>query len=102
MEGPDHKASVQPDELKAMVKAIRNTEAALGDGIKRASESELENKLVVRKSIVAARDLEAGEVLTETNLAVKRPGTGISPTEWDAVLGKRAKRKFMTDELVEL
>jgi len=102
MEGPDHKASVQPDELKAMVKAIRNTEAALGDGIKRASESELESKLVVRKSIVAAREVEAGEVLTETNLAVKRPGTGISPTEWDAVLGKRAKRKFMTDELVEL
>ena len=102
MEGPDHKASVQPDELKAMVKAIRNTEAALGDGIKRASESEIENKLIVRKSIVAAREVEAGEVLTEANLAVKRPGTGISPTEWDAVLGKRAKRKFMTDELVEL
>jgi len=102
MEGPDHKASVQPDELKAMVKAIRNTEAALGDGIKRPSESELENKLVVRKSIVAAREVEAGEVLTESNLAVKRPGTGISPAEWDVVLGKHAKRKFMTDELVEL
>jgi len=102
MEGPDHKASVQPDELKAMVKAIRNVEMALGDGIKRPSESEIENKLVVRKSIVAAREVEAGEVLTEDNLAVKRPGTGISPAEWDVVLGERAKRKFMTDELVEL
>ena len=102
MEGPDHKASVEPDELEAMVKAIRNVEMALGDGIKRASESELENKLIVRKSIVAAREVEAGEVLTEANLAVKRPGTGISPTEWDAVLGKDAKRKFVKDELVEL
>ena len=102
MEGPDHKASVEPDELEAMVKAIRNVEMALGDGIKRASESEIENKLIVRKSIVAAREVEAGEVLTEANLAVKRPGTGISPTEWDAVLGKGAKRKFMKDELVEL
>ncbi|MHC5060128.1 MAG: N-acetylneuraminate synthase [Planctomycetota bacterium] len=102
MEGPDHKASVEPDELEAMVKAIRNIEMALGDGIKRASKSELENKLVARKSIVAAKEVEAGEVLTEANLAVKRPGTGISPTEWDAVLGKSAKRKFMKDELVEL
>ena len=102
MEGPDHKASVEPDELEAMVKAIRNVEMALGDGIKRASESEIENKLIVRKSIVAAREVEAGEVLTEANLAVKRPGTGISPTEWDAVLGKDAKRKFVKDELVEL
>lgn len=102
MEGPDHKASVQPDELKAMVKAIRNVEMALGDGIKRASESELENKLIVRKSIVAAGEVEAGEVLTESNLAVKRPGTGISPMEWDKVVGRHAKRKFMKDELVEL
>jgi N,N'-diacetyllegionaminate synthase len=102
MEGPDHKASIQPDELEAMVKAIRNVEMALGDGIKRASESELENKLIVRKSIVAAREVEAGEVFTEADLAVKRPGTGISPTEWDAVLGQGAKRKFIKDELVEL
>lgn len=100
MEGPDHKASLDPDELKAMVHAIRNIEEALGNGIKKPSPSELKNKPVARKSIVAARNIQRGEVFTEENLNVKRPGTGISPMRWDEILGKHAQKKYVEDELI--
>jgi N,N'-diacetyllegionaminate synthase len=99
--GPDHKASLEPNELKAMVAAIRNIEQAMGDGIKRASASEAKNKPIARKSLVAARALRAGEVFSETNIAVKRPGTGLSPMRWDEVLGRKAQRDFAPDELIE-
>ena len=100
--GPDHKASLEPDELKSMVDAIRNVEKAMGDGVKRPSTSELKNKSIVRKSLVAARDILEGEIFTESNLTVKRPGTGLLPMLWDEVLGKKAPRGFQTDELIEL
>jgi len=100
--GPDHKASLEPDELKAMVAAIRNIEDALGDGVKRPSSSESKNRAIVRKSVVAARTIRAGEVFGESNLAVKRPGTGVSPMRWDEVVGLPAKRDFEPDELIEL
>ncbi len=102
MEGPDHKASLEPHELKAMVRAIRNIEKAMGDGIKKPSTSEIKNKLIVRKSIVAAKEIKKGEVLSEETLAVKRPGNGMSPLEWDRVIGKRAKRNFTEDEMIEI
>ncbi|MCX6038332.1 MAG: N-acetylneuraminate synthase family protein, partial [Chloroflexi bacterium] len=102
MEGPDHQASLEPSELKAMVSAIRNIERAMGDGIKKPSPSELENKSVVRKSIVALIDICAGEVFSEKNLTNKRPGNGISPMLWDTVLGRRASRDFQQDELIEI
>ncbi len=102
MEGPDHKASLEPDELEAMVKAIRNIEKALGDGIKAPSESEKANIAVARKSIIAADNIKAGDILTEENLTTKRPGTGISPMRWNEVLGTRAVRDFEEDELIEL
>ena len=100
--GPDHKASLEPDELKAMVTAIRNIEQALGDGIKRTSLSEVKNMVIVRKSLVAACVIRAGELFSETNLTVKRPGTGLSPMHWDQVLGRKAPRDFARDELIEL
>lgn len=100
--GPDHKASLEPDELKAMVRAIRNIEQALGDGIKRPSASEAKNKPVARKSLVAACAIPAGEVFSASNLAVKRPGTGLSPMRWDEVLGRKAPRDFALDEMIEL
>jgi len=102
MEGPDHKASLEPHELKAMVRAIRNIEKAMGDGIKKPSTSEIKKKLIVRKSIVAAKEIKKGEVLSEETLAVKRPGNGMSPLEWDRVIGKRAKRNFTEDEMIEI
>jgi len=102
MKGPDHKASLEPDELKAMVHAIRNVEKALGNGIKKPSRSEMKNIRVVRKSIVAAKDIKKGEVFGEDNITVKRPAGGISPMEWDNILGKRAKRDFRGDELIEI
>lgn len=102
MEGPDHKASLEPDQLKAMVDAIRNVEQAIGSAEKHATASETPNKVVARKSIVAARDIAEGEILTEENITVKRPGNGISPMQWDSVLGTRAKRAFRYDELIEL
>ena len=103
MEGPDHKASLEPDELKAMVSAIRNIEHAVGgDGTKHVSESEKKNIAIARKSIVAARDIKAGEVFTEQNLTVKRPGNGISPMKWDEIIGKTAIRDFAEDELIEI
>lgn len=100
--GPDHKASLEPEELKAMVSAIRNIEAALGDGIKRLTPSEARNKPVARKSIVAATEIRKGEVFTANNLTAKRPGTGISPMCWDEVMGRAASRDFAADELIEL
>ena len=102
MPGPDHRASLEPSELKAMVDAIRNIEAALGDGRKRVADAERPNIEVARKSIVAARAISKGEVLTEENICVKRPGSGISPMEWDRVVGLRAVRDFVADELIEI
>ena len=102
MEGPDHKASLDPTELKQMVRAIRNIEKAIGNGLKEPSSSELANKAVARKSIVASRDIEQGEVLSEENLTTKRPGTGISPMKWYEVIGKVASRDFSEDEMIEL
>lgn len=100
--GPDHKASLEPHELKAMVNAIRKIEVALGDGIKQASRSELKNKPIARKSIVARREISAGELFSEDSIAAKRPGTGISPMRWDEIIGKIARRNFAVDELIEL
>ena len=103
MEGPDHKASLEPDELKAMVSAIRNIEKAVGgDGTKHISESERKNIAIARKSIIAAKDIKKGELLTEENLTVKRPGTGISPMRWEEVIGTKAIRDFNEEELIEL
>jgi N,N'-diacetyllegionaminate synthase len=99
--GPDHKASLEPHELKAMVSSIRNIELALGDGIKRPSSSELKNIGVARKSIVAARRIECGEPFTVENLATKRPGTGLSPMLWDQLLGKMALRAYERDDLID-
>lgn len=102
MEGPDHKASLEPDELKNMVRALRNVEAAIGNGKKEPSESEKRNISVVRKSIVAKCDIAEGEVFTEDNLTTKRPGTGVSPMLWQQVIGRKAKRNFSVDELIEI
>jgi N,N'-diacetyllegionaminate synthase len=99
--GPDHKASLQPLELKAMVEAIRNIEKALGDGVKIPSPSERNNKVIARKSIVAACRIEKGELLSINNLTVKRPGNGISPMQWDEVIGTHAMRAFEPDEPIE-
>lgn len=102
MDGPDHKASLEPNELKALVKAIRNVESSLGDGVKRPSPSEQMNRLIVRKSIVAKRDIKKGEKFTEENITVKRPGFGISPMKWEKVIGKIAKRDFKEDETIKI
>lgn len=100
MQGPDHKASLEPSELKAMVSAIRNIEKALGDGIKKASPSESENINIARKSIVAKTDIKKGETFSEANLCAKRPGNGISPMRWDEVIGKMADKDYEQDELI--
>ena len=101
--GPDHKASLEPDELTAMISAIRNIEKAIGgSGLKEVSPSEEKNKPIARKSIVASTDIKKGDIFTPENLTVKRPGTGISPMQWDEVIGKEAKRDFQEDELIEL
>ena len=102
MEGPDHKASLEPDELNAMVSAIRNVEQALGDGNKVPAASEKANIAVARKRIIAARNIKIGEIFTEDNITTKRPGTGISPMRWNEVLGQKAIRDFEEDELIEL
>lgn len=102
MEGPDHKASLNPEELKKMVQSIRNIEMAIGNGIKGVTESEKLNKKVARKSIVASKNIKKGEVFTSSNLTVKRPGNGISPMRWHEVIGKKASREFIEDELIEL
>ena len=100
--GPDQKASLDPAEFKAMVNAVRHVEAALGDGHKHLTASEAPNKAIARKSIVAAREIKAGEVFTEDNLTTKRPGDGISPMRWHEVLGQTAKRDFAEDEKIEV
>ncbi len=102
MEGPDHKASLEPDELRAMVQAIRHIEQALGDGVKMPSMSEQKNIPIARKSILASRSIEIGETFSENNLIVKRPGNGISPMRWDEIIGHKATRNFLADELIEL
>lgn len=101
MEGPDHKASLEPDELSAMVRCIRNVEQALGDGIKTVSASEQKNLSIARKSITARCAISKGELLTEQNITTKRPGNGISPMRWFEVLGTPASRNYEKDELIE-
>ena len=101
MEGPDHKASLEPDELKQMVKSIRNVEMAMGISSKGCTNSERKNKYISRKSIVAKKDIKKGDILTEDNLTVKRPGNGVSPMKWFEVLGNTATRDFQEDELIE-
>lgn len=98
--GPDHRASLEPDELKLMVESIRNIEKALGNGIKGVSSSEKNNKLISRKSIVANRDIKKGEVFTESNITAKRPGTGISPMRWNEVIGTVSRKDYQEDELI--
>ena len=100
--GPDHKASLEPDEFAVMVRAIRNIEQAMGDGIKRPSPSEAKNKPIARKSLVAARSIKAGERFTPENLTAKRPGTGVSPMRWDTAMGRTATRDYGADEMIEL
>ena len=100
--GPDHRASLIPTELRSMVEAIRNIEVALGDGEKRLMPCEIENVELARKSIVAAKNIRKGEILSEENLSVKRPGLGVSPMVWDEVMGKKAIRDFSRDDLLEL
>jgi N,N'-diacetyllegionaminate synthase len=102
MEGPDHKASLEPDELRLLVSSIRNLEKALGDGVKRPSHSEEKNKLIARKSLVAIKEIPVGELFDAKNIGVKRPGNGISPMYWDQILGRPARRAFKVDEQIEL
>ena len=102
LEGPDHKASLEPNELKAMVDSIRHIELALGNGMKQPAESEKKNMAVARKSIIASKEIKSGEIFTEENLTVKRPGDGISPMRWFDIIGKPAPRDFEEDELIEL
>ena len=100
MEGPDHKASLEPEELRAMVIAIRNVEKALGDGIKIPSGSEKPNIVVARKSILASQKIKKGDKLTEENIIVKRPGDGISPMKWDEVIGLVAAKDYQVDDKI--
>ena len=100
MDGPDHKASLEPNEFKLMVTAIRNIELALGNGVKKPSKSEKKNIEIVRKSIVSKIKIQKGEILSEKNLTVKRPGKGISPMKWDEVVGTKAKKNYNKDELI--
>lgn len=102
MAGPDHKASLEPLEFKAMAKSIRNIEQALGDGVKRPTASEKENIVYARRSIVASANIGKGEAFTPENICAKRPGGGISPMEWDNVLGKKAKMDFKKDDFITL
>ncbi len=98
--GPDHKASLEPDELTSLIEQVRHIEAAMGDGVKAPAPSEIPNIEVARKSIVAARPIKKGEVFTEENITVKRPGNGISPMRWDEIIGSRADRDYDYDELI--
>ena len=102
MDGPDHKASLEPSELKTMVDAIRNIELSMGTGIKEPADSEKKNIAIARKSIVANKSIKKGEILTEQNLTVKRPGDGISPMKWFEIIGTKAIRDFEEDELIEI
>jgi N,N'-diacetyllegionaminate synthase len=100
--GPDHAASLETDELKAMVVAIRNTEKAMGEGVKKPSKSEIKNIPIARKSIIAKKSIKKGELFTEDNLTVKRPGTGLSAMEWDNIIGKKSEASFAIDDLIQL
>jgi N,N'-diacetyllegionaminate synthase len=100
MEGPDHKASLDPDELKSMVTAIRNIELAMGDGVKKLTRSEKPNINVIRKSIVAKKEIKKGEIFSDSNLTTKRPGGGMSPMKWDLILGRVAEKNYKVDELL--
>ena len=102
MEGPDHRASLEPEELKVMISAIRNIEKALGNNEKKVTDSEKENKIIARKSIVASKNIHKGEVISSENVTVKRPGSGISPMKWYEIIGTRAVRDFSEDELIEI
>ena len=102
MEGPDHKASLEPDELLQMVRAIRNIECAIGTGKKVPSESEKKNMIIARKSIVAFKAIKKGEFFSEENITTKRPGNGISPMRWNEVWGMRAQQDFEEDELIKI
>lgn len=102
MEGPDHRASLEPEQFKKMVRCIRNIEIALGDGIKKPTQSELKNIIIARKSLVAEKDIKKGETLTENNLTIKRPGNGISPMRWNEIIGKMANKDYKKDELIEI
>ena len=102
LDGPDHEASLEPAQLTSMVKAIRKVETAMGDGQKKASVSEMKNKNVVRKSIVADSNIRSGDMLSEQNLAVKRPGGGLSPMLWDSVIGRYSDRGYSKDDFIEL
>lgn len=100
MQGPDHKASLEPKELKEMVKCIRNIEKAIGDGQKQPSKSEMKNIKITRKSIVAKCEIKKGEIFNEENLTTKRPGLGTSPMKWDEIIGKTAQKEYKTDDLI--
>jgi N,N'-diacetyllegionaminate synthase len=100
MDGPDHKASLEPNELRAMIKAIRNIEIALGNGVKKPSNSEIPNMKIVRKSIVAKTEIKKGDILNEKNLTIKRPGNGINPMKWDKLIGTKSKRDYKEDDLL--
>jgi len=102
MSGPDHKASTEPDEFYSLVNSIRNIEKAIGNGIKRPTDSETINIKVARKSIVAKKDIKKGEKYTNNNLSIKRPGTGLPPTMFEMILGKEANREYKENELIEL
>ena len=102
LSGPDHKASLEPNELKLMVLGIRNVEQAMGDGIKRPSNSEKMNKVLARKSIVASKIIKIGDMFSEDNLTTKRPGNGISPMQWEELIGTIAKKNYQIDELITL
>ena len=102
MQGPDHAASLEPNQFKEMVRCIRNIEKALGNGIKKPSASEKKNRIIARRSIVAQKQIYKGEILGPENLAVKRPGTGISPMEWDSVMGTKSHRDYLEDDFIEL
>ena len=98
--GPDHSASLEPDQFLEMVKSIRNIEVAMGNGIKQPTKGELENRIVVRKSIYASKDIKKGNIFNENNIIIKRPEGGLSPMDWDKVIGKQAKRNFLKDDLI--
>lgn len=100
MDGPDHKASLEPNELKLMVSSIRNVEKALGDGIKKPTPAEIKNMAIARKSIVARTDIKKGELFSPENITVKRPGTGISPMRWDDIIGSAAGRDYKEEDLL--
>ena len=101
MQGPDHKASLEPDHFSAMVNGIRTIENAFGDGIKKPSRSEIPNKLIARKSLVASKLIKKGDIFSELNVTSKRPGSGISPMHWDSLIGRTSSRQYLPDELLE-